>query len=141
MTKKDLVGKEELKTLDMREANGYNITEFDVVKKALLEDGKYRKDLLYRGFDGRKISRLLKTGQDTNSEFLFCYTESQIEGPYAVGSEANIFGYAYGHPIPAVAVFDPLQLESDQPVGEFAYKFKNPDKKLEALVAVYKLKY
>ncbi len=67
-----------IKTIDMRRAGDNGITEFDLVKEALKSDRKYRKNLVYRGFDGYKIPRLLKKGQDTNEELLFAYTEKEL---------------------------------------------------------------
>ena len=129
----------EVTTLDLSKADGYTATEFDFLKKALRRSGRYREDLLYHGFDGANISRLLKTGQDTDAELLFCFKEDEIDGD---SNTASLFHYAYeDHSIPAIAVFDPSKLNHIGYPTEYAYTFKNPGRKLEALVAVFKLAY
>lgn len=119
-----------VRNLDMAKVDGYAVCEFDVVKNALIEDGKYKDDLLYRGINAGNISKLIRTGQDNAGKYLFCATEEEIFSH----SSGNIFIYAEG----AVAVFDPNHLQDEM---MYAYIFKNPKNKLEALVAVYKLDY
>jgi len=125
-----------VETIDMKEADNYVFTELDLIKKALKKSRVYRKDLLYRGFNGNNIPRLLKEGQDTPSKYLYCNDEKEItELPYV--NEQNVFGYASEYTNPAIAIFNSKLLAERIPYG---YLFKNPNKKLEALVAVYKLK-
>ena len=133
-----------IRTLDMGRADGYAICEFDILKEALQREGKYlpNPQLLYRGFDADNIPLILETGQDTIDSTIFCAVEEEITAAYPTGY-ANIFDYAGENQKPAIAVFSTehlIELEND-PLGVYAYKFKNPDKKLEGLVAVYKLKY
>jgi hypothetical protein len=122
------------KTIDMRRADGYTVTEFSLIKTALKKSKKYRKDLLYRGFNGDFIPKLLEEGQDSADEYVYCYTEEEVDGS---GYDPNLFDYASKSDNPAIAVFNSKLLIEDIPNG---YTFKNPNKKLEALVAVYKLK-
>ncbi len=125
-----------IKTLDMKKADGYVLTEFDLVRESLKEEGRYNPDLLYRGFNAKDIPILLETGQDNKKKNIFCASEKQITNQYSNGI-ANIFSYA-DFSNPAIAVFNPEFLEEQ---FTYAYRFKNPNKKLEALVGVYKLKY
>jgi len=122
--------------IDLNEADGYAITPFDLVKGALKKEKKYKKGLLYRGFNANNIPKLLKTGQDTDNEVVFCAAEERIIDPCPDDS-TDVFSYACNHADPALAVFDPQFFCR---CDEYAYKFKEPDKKLDALVAVYILK-
>jgi len=121
--------------IDLNQADGYAVTPFDLVRKALKREKKYKKNLLYRGFNADNISKLLKTGQDTDNDVVFCATEDQITDPCPDDS-VNVFLYACKHANPALAVFDPQFFYQ---FDEYGYIFKEPDKKLEALVAVYRL--
>ena len=66
------------KKIDMSKADGQAVTEFDLIKGDLERKGKYRPDLLYRGFNGTRMKTLLATEQDTKSGHLFCATEEQM---------------------------------------------------------------
>ncbi|MEK6792506.1 MAG: hypothetical protein AABX96_01930 [Nanoarchaeota archaeon] len=125
------------KTLDMSKADGQAITEFDLVKRDLEKKGKYRPDLLYRGFDGTYMKTLLETGRDTESGHLFCATEEQVNRNRQSGE--NSFDYAFTEEIPALAVYNPDCLIETNPHA-YEYKLKK-GKELEAVVAVYLLKY
>lgn len=147
-----------IKTLDMRAARERGTTEFDILKKALKKDRKYRENLVYRGFDGDNIPQLLKEGQERyreseSDEFselldeeqgnsdegvLFAYTEKELLEKTT--SKTDIFAYASDFIHPAIAVFDSECLKREDK-DAYSYIFKNPNKKLEALVAVYRLKY
>jgi hypothetical protein len=124
-------------TIRLGSADGYALTQFGLVKAALKAAGKYQPDLLYRGIDGNNIQLLLASGQDTPSVDLFCATEEQITADSPTqGLDHNPFDYAFDHERPALAVFDPAFL---QEVTFSTYRFKNPERKLEALVVVYRL--
>jgi len=148
-----------IKTIDMRTARTEGVTEFDLLKKVLKKDKKYSKNLLYRGFDGDNIPALLEGRQESNrglelydefdnlipeesdkidEDILLAYTENEILGE--VTSDSNIFAHASSFFHPAIAVFDSKCLKREDK-DAYSYIFKNPNKKLEALVAVYRLKY
>jgi hypothetical protein len=148
-----------IKTLDMRVACERGTTEFDIVKKALKKDRKYSENLLFRGFDGDNIPQLLKEGQEQSGEseldelfgisdgeqdsldeeVLFAYTERELLEE--TSSKTNIFEYASRFFSPAIAVYDSKHLKRESKDVLYSYIFKKPDKKREALVAVYKLSY
>jgi len=125
------------KTLYMSKADGQAVTEFDLIKKDLERKGKYRPDLLYRGFDGTYIKRLLEIGRDTKSGPLFCAIEEQMNPNRESGE--NPLDYAFTEKIPALVVYNPDCLIETNPHA-YEYKLKK-GKELEALVAVYLLKY
>ena len=125
------------KTLDMSKADGYVKTEFDLVKEDLERKGKYRSDLLYRGFDGTYMKTLLKTGRDTESGPLFCATEEKMSPNRQSGE--NPLDYAFTEEIPALVVYNPDCLIA---TNQHAYEYElKKGKELEALVSVYLLKY
>ena len=104
----------DIKTIDMSHADGQAVTEFDLVRKQLREDSKYKKDLLYRGFNGKYIEKLLLTGQDTNGKYLFCYTEAEILEGTSEGDSDNSgpFEYVTDYKLGAIAVFDSKHLKN-----------------------------
>ena len=133
-----------VRELDLSKADGYRLTNFDLLRRALKRDKKYRRDLLYRGFDGKHIPKLLKIGQDSLGKYLSCTSEEEIKTEFPVaGFDCDPFQYAFENEdgskreIPAIAVFDSRHIHQ---VTYGMYQFKDPKKKLEALVAVYRLK-
>jgi|GEM_PF-2483463 len=118
-------------------ANDYATEELDILVSALKHEGLYRKSLLYRGFDGRNTKRLLATGQDKPINGLNCSTEQEMRNP-DLKELADIFMYTE-HDHPAIAIFDPRKFTRVD--GTYIYRFKEPEKKLEALIAVCELDY
>ncbi|MDO8555997.1 MAG: hypothetical protein Q7R96_02375 [Nanoarchaeota archaeon] len=105
-------------------------------------DGIYRPDLLYRGFNGKKLGLMLSQGTDltrTTDEFdarkqTFCSTKHQLLQIDDTG--LNAMRHAIGAKIPAIAVYNgSLLTVLDE--AFCLYEFNNPAKKLDALIAVY----
>ena len=121
------------RTIDMSKADGQSITEFDLIKRALGD--KYRSNLLYRGFDGKRIDRVLETGRDTESPILFLATEEVILGNDD-RSAPNPLDYAFDQKIPALSVYAP---EKVAPINPHAHEYRVEDE--SSLVAVFRLNY
>lgn len=127
-----------VRDLDLFGTNMDSVRQFDLIRIALKKDGLYEQDLLYRGFDGKNINRLLNTGQDTNDKSIFCATEEQIINEFPVdGFDFNPFDYAFDYKKPALAVFNARHFLNGDTISE--YYFKDPNRKPEALVAIYRL--
>lgn len=118
----------------MTRADGYVLTESDLLRKALRQSRLYRKNLLYRGFSAANIQRLIENGQDRKYTLIACAREEQIEL-----DDGNVFAYARDYRKPAVAVFDSKFFELA--VADYDYIFKHRHQKRDALIAVYKLRY
>lgn len=125
------------KTIDFKGANPYDpLSYLEIIKTQLVQDGLYTPGLLYRGFNAKDISRLLKEGQDTPGE-LFCVNESQLETALKTGDKIdNALSYAAEHETPAIVVYDGSKMTQET---KFVYRLPEPDK-TSAIVAVYKLK-
>lgn len=109
------------------------------LSKQYQRDGRYKSSLLYREIDGNNIPWLLKTGRDNVREEIHAFTEKEIiSGRKRGDSEEswNPFMYAESFDEPALAVFDGAQFIRAE-CCHFSYSFKNPNRKLDALVAVY----
>ena len=127
------------KTLDLREADGYAVTDADLVIESLKKDRRYMHGLMYRGFDGRKLEILLKHGTDDPCfDSIFCCHEEDLND-CGIESTDNALIYANGKGVPALAVYDGSKLTMDDCTNKF--RFVNPKNKLDALVAVYLLKW
>ena len=126
------------KALDLRKADGYAVTDADLVIASLKKDKCYMPGLMYRGFDGRKLEVLLKHGTDC-PEFnnIFCCSEKDLHG-CGVESTNNPLIHASDKTIPALAVYNGSKLEMDDCPDKF--RFIDSKNKLDALVAVYLLK-
>ena len=110
-------------------------TDVDIVVERLKYDGLYKPDLMYRGFDGKKLRIMLKHGTDTpNSDMIYCGDENELRE----GDNMSALKYAYYHSNPALAVYDGSKLTG----GEESYekkRFIDSQQKLDALIAVYLL--
>ena len=126
-----------IRTLDMALADSYVKTEFNIIKNALIGDSLYTPNLLYRGINGANVPKLLKTGQDTNTDTIYFSTEKQINDSHRE-TTSDIFSHAELYEQPAIACFNP---DGFTELFEFAYEFKNPEKKLDSLVVIYLLDY
>ncbi|MBI4152639.1 hypothetical protein HY495_02915 [Candidatus Woesearchaeota archaeon] len=125
------------KIIDLRKADGYAITDADLVVEQLRKDRKYTPDLMYRGFDGRRLEIMLQYGTDTpTSDEIYCGNEEELRNGGIEETECAL-AYALRHPVPALAIYDSSLLDRGQ---EKDRVFMDPSKKLEALVAVYLLK-
>ena len=69
-----------IKELDLSEAEySDKVTQFDLLVMDLKSDGKYKPNLLYRGFNGKYILKLLKTGQDNIQNIYFVLMSLKLE--------------------------------------------------------------
>ncbi len=126
------------KTIDLSRADGYAVTDADIVRRMLKQDGCYKKGLVFRGFDGRKLEKMLKYGTDNpNSAISYGCTEQELDD-CGIDSVNNALVCAGEKAIPALAVYDSLKLNMDSYPYEFG--FADPKNKLDALVAVYILR-
>ena len=128
----------EPQSINLREADGYVATEADLIVDKLKFDGLYKPNLLYRGFDGKKLKILLEHGTDTpNSDTIFCGDEGDLRREDS-DDGMDIIYHALLHKISALVVYDGSKLTDDS----LAYQqktFTDPKNKLEALVAIYVL--
>lgn len=128
----------ECKEINMQKADGYGVEEIDVIVEDLKDRNIYSSNLVYRGFNGRKLEAVLRDGSDTKGN-IFGSLESEIRDPFQISRNQNPFDFATDFEHPCLAVFDGLKLRR---IGRsYEYQFVSPDDKKGALVAVYELKY
>lgn len=125
--------------LDLRPADGYAVTDFDLLKKTLKKLKLDPDKILLRGFDGSELDQILENGTEQNSEnpihrFI---TWKDVEETEEDGG-VSIFKWADKYRNPAIAIYDLSQLEDLQ--VEY-YKFISPDNKKAALLAIIILSY
>jgi hypothetical protein len=127
------------KTIDLSKTN-YTVSELDLIIGQLKRDSLHRPNLLFRGFNGQRLETILTTGTDNpKSDLTFCATESDFNDEMGESPNENPIVHASLQPIPALAVYDGSQLE-EVPGVSYQYRFRNPSRRLDALVTVYLLK-
>jgi len=105
------------------------------INKSARRDGLGERNLLYMGFEGNKHSTLFRYGTlNPESEFL-CASE-EVNGNEC-GNPTTPLSYALERDRPAMAIYDKSRFDRKGPNN---YRFKEPGKKLDALLAVYFLK-
>ncbi|MBS3168912.1 hypothetical protein J4210_00365 [Candidatus Woesearchaeota archaeon] len=93
------------KTIHLSKAEGYAVTDADLVVEQSRKDRKYTPDLLYRGFDGRKIQVILQYGTDTpTSDEIYCSDERELRNGGMEETRCAL-AYALRHPVPALAIY------------------------------------
>jgi len=111
--------------------------------------GLYNPDLLYRGFSGENIQRILEYGTDSirdeeegydeeeeyTEDVVYCSSEKDLTNEY--GTEQSAIEYALREEVPALAVYDGKKLEST-PVP-YEYEAKESNKLKDALIAIFNL--
>jgi hypothetical protein len=128
---------EKVRTLDMKGADGYAVTEEDLVLRAVAEDG-LEGELLFSGLEGINMRTLLTHGTlYPNSDYIYacvCPGTNEDElvniGPIDF-AETN-------HKEPVLAVYDRDKFKRE--VLE-KWQFIGPGKMADALLKVYKLEF
>ncbi|MBN1793294.1 hypothetical protein JW826_06440 [Candidatus Woesearchaeota archaeon] len=116
-----------------------------LVLRRLERDDLLGSGFLYRGFDGEKLVFMKSFGTDRVemtpngklkvSEDITCARDSALQNP-DVHAWDNPLRYALGNERKALVVYNAYHLDM---LDEVNYKFKDPKKKLEAMLAVYLL--
>jgi hypothetical protein len=125
-----------VRELDFSNADGYAVTEVDVIYDAIKEDGLGNRDLLYSGLEGENLDILLQHGTlypDSDHIFAAGVPDEDEFGP----SDTTPLSCAWERNKPMLAVYDKTKFEDVHPNS---YKFLDSSNKLETLLAVYLLK-
>ena len=123
-----------VRTIDMSVADGYAVTPAEVVLNALLSGHFGKKKLLFSGLKGTALNTLLEQGTIyPKSKYIYALEE------IVVHEHESILTYAEKWKQPMIAVYDANCFKSWDFPG--TYEFKEPNKKRDALLAVYLLKY
>jgi len=137
-------------TISFEKADGYAVTEQDVLREELTKLGLYGSQFAYSAFDPAKLGLVLETGtfhsQDggRRDDIACCVTDSLFATEPGIrdNEEHDLVHYleiaAEGSSFATFAVYDRTKLKA-KPEGPPYYMFKEPDKKLETLLAVVKI--
>ncbi len=117
----------------------YQEEEIEMVVNELKRRKLYDDDLLYRGFNGKRLSLVDQTGTDSpERSHIFLVTEKEWrESFYDSVFIPNPVEYAYYFPVPALSVYRGKLLEA---VSDYEYEFSNKSDLRKALVGVFSLK-
>jgi PhoPQ-activated pathogenicity-related protein len=115
-----------------------------IIRGQLIRHGLYNQDCLYSVFNGDKAKQPKKTGsyRDKNLDSIFALTKDELV--WESGSTHNsLKSLSDQYPNnPAIAIYDKKQFFQDFMRGtNWEYFFKNPDKKLEALLGIAFLRF
>lgn len=110
------------------------------IRRQLRENRLYNRNCLYAVFNGAREKQILKTGnyRKGNPDSIFALTKKELIWQGEIERDNSIKNLAMGYSTPAIAVFDRDKLYKDGTKGDYRweYFFKNPDKKLEALLGI-----
>ena len=127
-------------TTDFSKCNQYIDGSYDeVLQKSLKQKDFYGEDFLYSIFNERHIEQIKSTGNyrqnNPNSIFALTIPELVWENDNTVLNDVQ--GLTNSYLFPAIAIYDKEQFKEE---CQWEYRFKNPDKKLEALLGVMVMK-
>ena len=133
--------------VDMSKVNSYTNPAEDIVKKSLRANTLFNKNCLYTVIDGEKLEALtqeetkafLQTGTYTEDDTIHAFTKDNLtpEDPNDPNSP-RLTDLLNSYYRPAIVVYKAADFE----LGcTYDYTFKNPDKKLEAVLAILELNW
>ncbi len=133
--------------MSLAEADGYARTEQEVIIEGLKESSHFSEEFFYSALNIKGVDRLLQTGtyrvpEDPDYDLIFCCHIKQRGEELVIGShydDHDLVHYLTHNNIlekdAAFAIYKVNALQKE--VAPDAYEFTNPEKKQEALVAVY----
>lgn len=138
--------------ISFEDADGYAVTEQDVLRRHLKKLGLYGKQFAYHAFSPDKLDSVLETGtfypdspgrEDNVDCCVVNPRDSKLKGirhdddydlvDYMISSTHHSENEAI------FAVLDMSRLEERPMQPHPCYRFKNPDRKLDALVAIVRV--
>lgn len=130
MVKKSKV---KVRELDMSKADGYAISENDVIYEAIRDDEIKNESLLFSGLEGENLAVLLEYGTlYPNSSYIYA-RDTLDNDSLTVTSPLTC---AWERKRPLIAVYDKIKFKS---IDGNEYVFLDSNHKLEALLAAYLL--
>ena len=127
-------------TIDLTQADGYVVSEDDVIKDRLVTRRLFSSQFLYTVIDGNKSDEFLRKGTYREDNSIFAFTHDQLQWvPVGFRSEQGLETYLLYYEAPALAIFkrdafDPAIIEDSS--IDYEYCFRNPSSKKEALLAL-----
>lgn len=104
----------------------------DYIIKELKDNGLYKENLVFRGFDGKRIESVKKNGIDIG--VLFASNETQLYDE--TGLSQSAIDFALTHDVGAISVYDADKLINVEP---YTYMPKTDSTFKDALVAILNL--
>ena len=130
--------------IDLSKISGYIEEEHDKkIKGQLIKHGFFNRNCLYSVFNSNRIKQIEETGNyRKESDSIFALTKEELiwESEFGHNSLKELSNQYPKNP--AIAIYNRKQFYEDYEKGSrYEYFFINPDKKLEALIAIAFLKF
>lgn len=126
--------------IDLSKVSGYIEGEEDKkIRGQLIKHGLYNQNCLYSVFNGKREKQVLETGNyiEGNPDSIFAFTKDKLGWETEEPFHNHIKNLTRDYTLPAIAIYDKNQFVQDHSRGtNWEYFFKNPDKKLEALLGI-----
>lgn len=129
--------------INLARISGYIEGEYDrKIRGQLKKNSLYNKNYLYSIFNGNRIKQIEETGnyRKENPDSIFALTKDELvwESEFNKNSLKHL---SIQYDNPTIAIYDRSQFREDYEKGRYEYFFKDPDKKLEALIAIAFLRF
>lgn len=142
-----LFGKMTLKEfeIDLSSCSGYVDEEEDkIIRGQLKKQALFNAKCIYSVFNGNRKKQILETGnyRNGNPNSIFAFTKNELGWETEEPFHNHIKSLTRDYNLPAIAIYDKNQFNEDYAKGgNYEYFFKNPNKKLEALLGIAFLKF
>jgi len=125
--------------IDLRNADGYTVTPEDILKKLIDSKAPLRrikKDLLFRAIPDTPERRnaIDEHGKDKPSyDTIMALNYSQV---FETPADTTLFDYLDRGERGLVMIYDGRRMTRDNGLGDYQYKFNNPDDRGRALIGL-----
>ena len=130
--------------LDLEEHGTVGTPDEELFERLLRKENLWNIDMLYRAaiMTPKKRELLKKYGVDhPKYDSIFALRHDEIFGNRFIG-DPTLFEYADTKRQRGIAIYDGKHLNKDEShISGHAYRFKNPDKRLEALIALVRIRW
>ncbi|MFA5173625.1 MAG: hypothetical protein WC438_00400 [Candidatus Pacearchaeota archaeon] len=128
-----------------RHIDGFEKEYEQILKGQLLKHGFYNKNCLYSVFDDFFTKKLEETGtyrfnkSGEAKKGIFAFKKQDLI--WAPDENTNIWFYIESQLNPGIAIYDKRQFNNEDDDPRSPYIFKNPNKKLDALLGIASIKF
>ena len=129
---------------DLEEHGTVGTPDEELFERLLRKENLWNIDMLYRAaiMTPKKRELLKKYGVDhPKYDSIFALRHDEIFGARAGMGNPTLFEYADTEETRGIAIYDGNHLEKGAWYYGYDYYFKNPDKKLEALIALFHIRW
>ena len=123
-------------TIDLREADGYAVTEDDLIRDFLKKEKLDNGDFLFTVIDGDRVEEFQARGTYRDNNAIYAFTADKFRMSAEEIEDLEIDSYISAYDNPIVAIYKSSHFREGV---SYRYEFLKEDKKTEAVHGLLKL--